>query len=373
MRSIAMPLFWRHVRLSHLHHIINFNAALKRDPRLREAIHSITLLDDKLAVLPAKYRDQVMRNEEAQPTICWVKHWKALFRYLVVLSQKHRLSTLVLSNEAGMRMMFAPTAGQGGSHSLGEQLRQSNIKIEHLIVSHVNLEFILTRFDVKQLHWSGCDSTIEVGALEVSRGCTLRSKNLEVITFMLGDNFDQKTRLVRNRGDPMWPYLFGVWIEDVCDKLSRWPKVAIKFHQKTQGAKRVVEGKVSDLLGPVEVGDWGTLDDRSHMMAEMEDWAPRGWVEKATGGVKGVFHETGGWSVGTLPANQWCCCQDHRLGRSDEEGDGDEEDDEDYASDPIMNGDWSDDSDRWTPDQYLDFLSGETHHYNQDYLYEYGM
>ena len=378
-----MPILWRHIWLSETKHIKNFNAAIKLNPKLGDLIQGITLLDDMLSMVPLIYADEIIETDDQNDP--WVKHWMTLIWYMGILSRKHRLSTIVLSREACKRLTYAKLASRGEFQPLSEPLKRSKIQVDHLVVSHANLGFILTHIEARRLTYYSCDLPMAAGALDTSEWTLLRSEDLQAVSIMMGDNYNHLGGLKPCRGegkneaqvDRLWMDSFIEQIKKLCGRQTKWSKVTINFHKETQESKKQLQDKFSALVHPVEIGVWGRSSDKSQMMAEMEDFDRHGWVEKEPW-YRTKHHDdeddmTGGWCIGLPPVTQWCGCVDLHEDEDGEEGDWDDEDDYGLGFDPNVEDGWSDDSAHWNPMQRLAFASGESYHYNQDYLDRYAL
>lgn len=341
--AIVRPMLYRHVTLDGTDGVKLFNATIKSSPRLGDLIHGVTILDQFLGSMPCDFVDEAMHNEARMAD--WIKPWSTLIRYLGVLSRHHHLSTLVLSLEAVKRFQYVRGEDEiGVKQPLGEQLTKSNLKLNHLVVSHADLKFILSKIETKKLDWLGCETPFAMKFLDITDADPLRTKDLQEINYYFGDTYKSYQELGMMNGalssdeaadadqrHRMWIPWFAAQLSRVCEAQSSSPCVSVSCHVKTQGAKRQMERDIGK-LSYVKVGVWGNASDTSQKLAEMEMFAANEWIQKEKV-ARGVFIEEedagdeyeaqdetrGEWVIRPPPKYQNCSCFDMKGGPGGDE------------------------------------------------------
>lgn len=167
VQSIALPLLYKHVCLSGTEQIQSFNATMSSSPELGRLVHGMTLLDDTLALLPLDYIGAALNNE-AQSPVNWVKHWKDLIHHLGNLSRQYSLKTLILSYEACIRLQYTGEELRGNCPNvLSDKLEQSELRLDHLVISHASVNYFLAKVKTTKLTWYGCNFPAQRKALNL--------------------------------------------------------------------------------------------------------------------------------------------------------------------------------------------------------------
>jgi hypothetical protein len=392
MQKIVLPLLYKHVCLSDTDEVKSFNATIASSPKLGELVHGVTLSDGLLARISPDSISAALQIEKG-----WTKQWKKLIEFVGKASRQHNLKTLVLTEEACRRLTFVGKKKK----TLGHTLKQSRLRLDHLVVSHASIRFFLTRLKTRSLSWYGCNFIFD-DETDLDRGesSSIISTQLEEINIMMSDNYnhmnplddeddddddsddDSDTTFNETRENRRWPAKLVTKLRELYSTQIKTPKVNVLVHLQTQEAKEQLAQKVKDLDFPVDVGDWGRASDSNHTVAQLENLASKGWIH--SGAMDLISKEKtkdkdededdsqdsdddmDGWKA-AVPIKQWCRCKDLGYG-SDLDMD-----EEDYWDEGMGMGGWSDDSDNWNPMQRMAFLSGESYHYNQDYLDAYGL
>lgn len=394
-QSIVAPLLYKHVCLSGTDQVRRFNASFKLlRPKTQRLIQGMTLLDTKLALIEVEEREYYL-DDEAQRKGGWIKHWKDLVRYIGHLSRMHRLCTLVVLDEVEARFRYED---QQCKEPLAKQLSESNLRLSHLVLSHADIEFFLSKLQTEKLTWYGCEMHLAKDPLDVVFNKTkLRSRQMREVCIFLGANLEymrSKTEAKEPEDtDRGWDTVFVRQLGEICKTQQRKPSFKVLLHQKTQESVQDLTNMVSGLDFNVSMGLWGKPSDTSQREAELESMADEGWIARVPlryiDAPEEVGDEdpsqpiqTGNWTMRRPPGKQWCCCFDLepvRMAMMDANrglDDWEESDDDDYDDDNYGYGDggyWSDDSANWNPMQRMAFLSGESHHYSQAYLDEWAL
>lgn len=297
MQYLVQPLLYKHIYLSGTKQVKRFNASMKvLPPATRQLIRGMTLLDSVLALVPEEKIDSRL-DGGARGKNGWVKQWSELIGHLGSLCRSGHLGTLVLSSEVCYRFQYYD---EGLSQPLGKQLAKTRLQVGHLVVSHADLGFFLTRVDCKRLTWYACEVEIAQCRFDVSRrGRKVRSQQVEELTVMASEIFDHNTpctcghhHVLEGEDDDQhisrqWVKALVAQVKAVCKVQEQVPAVNIYFHQFIPGVKEQLEREHGGKLGEnVKVGIWGRSRDISQRIAELHSFASKGWIPQQPGPVQ---------------------------------------------------------------------------------------
>jgi hypothetical protein len=336
MQCLVQPLLFKHIYLSGTEQVKRFNASMiMLRPSTRQLIRGITLLDSVLARVPEEKIDRRL-DGGAWGKTGWIKHWGEVISHLSSLCEGGYLSTLVISSEVCYRFQYYD---DGLSQPLGKKLAKTRLQVDHLVLSHADLGFFLTRIDCRRLTWYACEVEIEQGRFDVSkRGRKVRSQQLEEITVMASEILDYNKPCTcghhaesedDTHAHRYWVKALVSQVEDICKTQEQMPALNIHFHQFIPGVKEQLEKENGGRLGDsIKVGIWGRPRDTSQRMAELHSFASKGWISKQPapkkktqmeadqakdgnrdkGKKKGQGRSVDIWSIRPASEVDWCGC-----------------------------------------------------------------
>jgi hypothetical protein len=323
VRKVAARVLYRHIFLSGTNQVRRFNATLKMSPKLGDLICGMTLHDEGINMLQSNFIYKLMYEED--PDEEWIPPWKTLIRYIGVLSRHHMLSELVVSTGAYRRLSYHREDGtmDGSRGHLSVQLKKSNIKLNHLVISHADMTFTNLYFTMKRLTWLGCELQMSMNSYGFNQVQSIRSDELEAVEFLLGPSFVQlhpSHKKLENITAGLTSECIPVLMEQMGKMfkvLAKAPHFSIRLHRNALEAKKHVVAQLACFKDyKVEVGQWGYPSDVDQRQAESEWFASRGWLQRAPRGVEKATSTAKTKNKGKNTGNSlkshalWCGCLD---------------------------------------------------------------
>jgi hypothetical protein len=261
-----------------------FNASMEACPDPGSRLQDITLLDDETTPTKQFQFDASKREMFDQEDTEWRCHWRILFTHLGKVTQKRRLSTLVMSLNVCTRLdknFWWHSFNQDQMVKLTLNTSMFRLRVDHLVASHTSFDFLIKAFDAKKITWYGSRQVSCLAMLNpyTDYPCNLGSKLLIEVHFIIGD-FTTKQHLVLIpeyyqcllNASPWSPRLKSFL--DSLRKIQKIePTIYVHYHKGMQiGDNDTLRGY------KIDVRTWGCVKD-GHS-AEINSWKLNGWVPR---------------------------------------------------------------------------------------------